>query len=83
MPIDLELYQKIAKKAEDLHQEAAKARGALEQLMRELEENYGCGTFDEARTMLEDLEDKAAKEEKTFGKLLADYEEAWGSVLEE
>lgn len=83
MSVDLDLYQKIVKTAEDLNRDAAKARGALEQLMSELEEVYGCGSLDEAQKKLKDLEAKAAKDEKVFNKLLAEYEEAWGDILEE
>lgn len=70
-------YRQLKGDVEQAKSEADKARGALDQLLTRLEEEYGCKNLAQARTKLAELESEKNKAQKEFAKALQDYEKEW------
>lgn len=70
-------YRQLKDDVENAKSEAARARGAQDQLMQRLKGDFGCSTLKEAEAKLEELQKESASLEKKFNKALADYEEKW------
>ena len=64
----------IKHRAEQAREEAAKAKGALEQSMKRLKAEFGCGTLEAAEEKLTQLERKEATARAQFEKELAAFE---------
>jgi len=81
--IDLDEYNELKRLADKLKAEADRTAGALDQLMGDLEKEYGCKTLAEAEAELERLERVAEKAEVAYNKELEKFKAAWGDKLEE
>jgi len=77
MALDKDTYQRLKDEVESASSEAQRARGALEEHMKRLQDEFECETLDEAREELKSLQSKASKAEKEFDKALAQYEKDW------
>lgn len=69
---------KIRQRAEDAKRESARAEGALDAALKQLKEQYGCYTVEEAIALLEGMGAKAKKAEAEFQAALRDYEKHFG-----
>jgi len=73
----LKKYMGLKKKVERAQQEADKAEGALEQVMKQLKKEFGCSTLEEAKKKLKVLEKQKQKAEKDFEIAVEEFEEEW------
>ena len=76
-----ELTEKRFRELKDEVQEARtaadKAKGAVETLVKNLQDEFKCKNPKEAKELLEELKKEADKAEKEFDKALKAYEEKW------
>jgi len=79
---NLDRYQKLKGKADELQREADRAEGALEQLMDKLKDEFDCETLEEAEKLSKKLEKEAKKAEEDFETAIDMFEEKWGDVLD-
>lgn len=70
-------YEKLKNKVERAKQDASKAEGALEQMMKNLESEFGCKDLNDAKELLAKLQKKEAKAKKKYEQALADFNEKW------
>lgn len=70
-------YRRLKQEVEDAKSEANKAKGALEQLMSQLKEDFDCDDLKSAKRLLEELKTKRDKAQKDFEKEMQTYEEKW------
>lgn len=73
----------LKKKVEELQRRADKAQGALDGLVRRLEEEFGCSTLEEAQILLEEFEQEEKDAEKAFKKAMRKFQKKWGDLLDE
>lgn len=78
--IDIQRYQKLKQEVETAEREAAKAEGALDQLMHNLNEDFGCTTLKQAATKEVELKAAATKSEAAYHTALKEFEDEWESI---
>lgn len=81
MTIDVDDFDRLRKRVDQLKSERDRARGALDGLRKRLKEEFGCDTSDEAREKLKRMQVRRDKLEKRFAAELAKFEESWGERL--
>ena len=81
--MNLKRFTALKQKAEDAQREADKAQGALDQLKERLKKEFQCNSLKDAETLLRKLEKEEKEAEREFDKSLAEFEDKFGSVLEE
>lgn len=72
-----EQYRKLKRDVDSLRAESQRAKGAYEQLMTQLKNEFECKSLKEAKALLEDLQEKKSKAEKEFEKAMKEYEKKW------
>ena len=84
MPNDDELqrFQSLQKKVERLKTDKSKAEGALEQLKKQLADDFDCDSVEEAEKLIDELEAKQKADEERFQKDLHEFEKTYGDQLE-
>lgn len=75
-----ETFRRLQREQEEARSAASRAEGALSQLMTQLKDEFGCGSLEEAETLLENLEKKITKSETTLQRKLEEYQEKWKEV---
>jgi hypothetical protein len=78
---NLRNYTKLKTQVEALKRERERARGARDELMRRLEEEFGSKTLRAARKLVRQAKRDWEAADKAFTKALADFEEEWQDVL--
>jgi NTP pyrophosphatase (non-canonical NTP hydrolase) len=71
-------YQKLKEKNEQIKNQVARAEGAKEQALKQLQEEFGVKTLEEAEELLEKLEKEAA----TLKKEMADNMDALLKIID-
>ena len=71
-------YRKLKRDVENARAEAERAKGAYDQLLAQLKEEYQCNSVEEAQALFRELVAKKDKAEKAFEKALKDYSQKWG-----
>lgn len=80
--ISLDDYQALKRKVETIRRDKDKARGALDQVMSDIKEEFGVKTIKEAKLLLTKLElDRQMAADKYLAKKKK-FEEKWKDVLE-
>ena len=79
MKAELKKYMNLKKRAEQAQQEVNKAEGALEQIKKQLEEEFDCITLEAAKRKLNVLEKQEQKVEIEFKEALSKFEKDWGN----
>lgn len=73
----LKKYLELKKKVEQAQQKSDKAEGALEQIMEQLKEKFGCSTLKEAKKKLALLEKQEREAKEEFETAIEEFEEKW------
>ena len=73
-----EEYLDLKRAAERLQQEEARQQGALDQLLRQLKDGFGCRSIKEAEKLLRELEDKGKRDGAEADRLLREFMGKWG-----
>lgn len=79
--IDIEQYNRIKKKADQARADVQRAEGALDQVMKNLKDDFGCSTIEEAEAKLIELEEQEKAAEAAYQTELAAFQEKWGDLL--
>lgn len=74
-------FETLEKEINQARQHAERARGAFDQLMRRLDEEFGCKTINQAKEKLDELKTACERTEKVFAKALEDYQAKWKGGL--
>jgi outer membrane protein TolC len=76
-PLTEKEYARLKAQVEEARAEADRAQGSLEQIMRQLQEEFSCSSLAEAKEKLADLEQEMRKEEEVFEATLSAYQAKW------
>ncbi|MDE2095801.1 MAG: hypothetical protein KGL39_00980 [Patescibacteria group bacterium] len=78
MTIDIREFQRLKDKIENLRREKERKRGALEQLLPQLQKEFQCSDLEQAEVLIRELEQKRATTEKqvetAFAELLERFQ---------
>jgi predicted nucleic acid-binding Zn-ribbon protein len=78
---DLEEYQRLKRRIEDINRIVSQAEGELRAIQRGLKEEFGVDSLSTAEKKLEELESNKLELEKQFSKELAEFKQKWGDRL--
>ena len=70
-------YRKLKRDVDTAKAESDRAKGALDQLTKQLRDEFECTDLKEAKELLEELEAKKNKAQEKFEDTLKDYEKKW------
>ncbi len=73
----LKEYTELKRKTEEAQQNADKAEGALEQVMKQLKDDFDCSTLTEAKKKLKQLQKQEEKITTEFEEAIESFEEKW------
>jgi len=73
----------MKKQVEKLRSEAERAAGREELLLKQLKDQFGCGTIEEAQDKFQRLQTEAENAKKVFDRKFKLFEEEWGEKLAE
>lgn len=79
---NVERYQELKDKVATMQADVSKAEGALEHIMHQLKESYGCATITAAKKHADELAAEAKAADKAFNVAMDNFKEEWGEVLE-
>ena len=74
---ELKKYIDLKRRVDEAQQKADKAEGALEQVIEQLKEKFGCSTLKEAKKKLTLLRKQEQEMKIKFEKALEEFEEDW------
>jgi len=77
MDPNLKRYLDLKKRVEEAQQRADRAEGALQQVMKQLQEDFGCSTLGEAKKKLKILERQKQEARSDFENNMRKFEEKW------
>jgi hypothetical protein len=69
-------YQQLKAKVKELQSKAERSKGALDQLMQQLEDEFNCQTLKRAEALLTEYEELENEAEAKYNKLLKEFEES-------
>lgn len=75
-------HHELKMKVEHARREADKAEGSLEELMRQLQKEFGCKSIKEAKKLLARLEKEEKEKEDEFNEALEEFEEQFDGIAE-
>lgn len=70
-------YIALEEEVEEMRKKAERAKGALDQLMAQLQQDFNCSTVKEAKVLLAKLQKKREETEREFEAAMKDYEKRW------
>ena len=82
MAINVEQYKALKDKAARAKTEADRAEGALQAKMKQLKDEFGCDTLEEAETLLAEKNKALAQSEADYERELFAFQEKWGKLLD-
>ena len=74
---DLRQFTELKAKVEQAQQKADRAQGSLDQLNKQLKEEFDCDDLEEAETKLEELTKEEKSISKEFETALKQFEDRW------
>jgi len=77
----LEQYKELKDKADKAQQNHNKAEGALDQIKRQLKEDFGCSSLKDAKNKLKMLTKEVAEAEKDLQNAMDEFESEWEDEL--
>lgn len=80
--IDVEEYQELKETVERLQKESDKAEGALQQLKKQMKDEFGCSSIKEAKSLILSLEQEEKTTTKQYQAELTKFKESIKSHLE-
>jgi hypothetical protein len=66
-------YLKLKKKADAAQKKADKAQGAYDQILKQLKDEFGCSSLEEAQLLLKKMKKKEKKIVKEFDEAMEAY----------
>ena len=80
--IDLAKYNKLKKKLDKYEQLEQRSKGALEQLLQQLNKEFGCKTIEQGQVKLKELRREQKENERKFNKALKKFEREFAEFIE-
>ena len=77
----VEKYQQYKTKVEQLERDKAKAEGALEHQLDQLNKDFGCSDIGAANKLLKKLKRESTEAAEAFDESVEAFETKWGGVL--
>jgi len=74
---ELKEYLNLKEQVEKARQQAAKAEGALEQILKQLKEKFGCNSLKEAKALLKQIQKKEKKAREELDQAMKDFKAKW------
>ena len=81
MTIDVKEYERLRSRVNNLKEQAAQARGAREQILKNLK-SLGCDSKEDAEAQIKRLTKKKKRLERDFNEALEKFKEQWGELLD-
>lgn len=81
MSDELERFQQLKQDILEQQREADKAQGALDSVMKQLKQEFGCATLKEAKDLLQIISAKEKEAKLKFAKKLDRFLKKWKKVL--
>ena len=75
---ELERYNKIKKRVERARKDADKAEGALNQIMKQLKDDFDCDTIEQAESLYKKRIRKTKRDKQKIETAIAELEEKYG-----
>lgn len=79
--VQIKKYKQLAKQLQAVAKGAERAAGALEALLKQMKEEHGCNTIEEAIAKLKKLQDKRGELAQRFNDMLETFENEYGDLL--
>ena len=79
--MNLQEYQNLKNKADNLQRDADRLQGSLDLLNKQLKDDYDCNSVKEAEKMLAKLEKEEETANKDYEKAVREFEEKWKDQL--
>lgn len=76
-------YKKLKSEVEETSKKAERARGALQETITQLKEEFNCKSLKEAKNKLAALEVRAEAAKQEFERAVAAYESKWAEQEDE
>lgn len=73
----LDKYLSLKKKVESAQQEADQAEGAEKEVMKQIKDEFGCGTLNDAKRTLRQRRKQEADSKEKFDSAFEQFEEDW------
>ncbi|MCK9570180.1 hypothetical protein M0R72_14645 [Candidatus Pacearchaeota archaeon] len=80
--MDLDRYEKLKGKVDQLQREVSRVEGAQQEILKRLKKEFDCNSLDEAKTLRDKLESRSNRARESYEKALDQFEEEWGEVLD-
>jgi len=80
--MDLDRFNKLRREIEDLERQKARAEGALEGLIDDLENEFGVSSLESAEEQLEAMESDLEHKEAKLESYLNEFEKDFGDKLD-
>lgn len=74
-------YQEARAALQAEHEAAQQAEGAYQQVLKQIKEQYGCGTLEEARALLVKMDKKSEEAERIYNEELNKFRGKWSHHL--
>ena len=74
---------KLKTKVENAKTKQAKAKGALEQILKQIKKEFGCKNLKEAEALLKKLKEQETKAKQKYEKALTKFQDEWKEQLDE
>lgn len=78
----LHAFLKLKETVEKCQRKADRAEGVCDQLLNQLQKEYGCDSLEAAKAKVAKLKTKQVREEKEAKERAAEFEEKFGAALE-
>lgn len=82
MPIDLDEFRRLKKNLDTMQRDYDQAKGATDQLRKQLKDEFNCATDKEAKKLLVELEKEEQQLEEEFNEEMAGLKIKYPQVLE-
>lgn len=79
--MDAREYLQLKERVESLQRKADKAAGALEQIKERIRSEFGAKTLQEAKQLLEKMEEQEEQLEKKLAKATKEFESKWNDRI--
>ena len=81
MSEDFEKLTRLKRKADEMRRDAERAKGALERVMEQLKDEFGCSSILQAKRMLKKGRREQREAEKAHAKAIGAFERRWKDKL--
>lgn len=83
MSVALDDFGKLQARVNRLQRESDQAKGAVAQLLKDLKEQFGVKTVEEAKELLAKLEKQEARQSQEYAELKEQFNDTYGHLLAE